>query len=47
MCVKPPEISPGVWGEPQYQEFILKSEDFDYWQERWCKRVEEYYKLNS
>jgi hypothetical protein len=47
MCVKPPEISPGVWGEPQYQEFILKPEDFDYWQERWCKRVEEYYKLNS
>jgi genome maintenance exonuclease 1 len=47
MCVKPPEIAPGVWGEPQYQEFILKPEDFDYWQERWCKRVEEYYKLNS
>jgi hypothetical protein len=47
MCVKPPEIAPGVWGDPQYQEFILKPEDFDYWQERWCKRVEEYYKLNS
>lgn len=47
MCVKPPETAPGVWGDPQYQEFILKPEDFDYWQERWCKRVEEYYKLNS
>jgi genome maintenance exonuclease 1 len=46
MCVKPPEISPGVWGDPQYQEFILKPEDFDYWTERWCKRVEEYYRLN-
>ena len=46
MCVKPPEISPGVWGEPQYQEFILKPEDFDYWTERWCKRVEEYYAGN-
>lgn len=46
MCVKPPEISPGVWGDPQYQEFILKQEDFDYWTERWCKRVEEYYRMN-
>jgi genome maintenance exonuclease 1 len=46
MCVKPPEISPGVWGDPQYQEFILKPEDFDYWTERWCKRVEEYYTGN-
>ena len=46
MCVKPPEISPGVWGDPQYQEFILKPEDFDYWTERWCKRVEEYYRMN-
>lgn len=47
MCVKPPEIAPGVWGEPQYQEFILESKDFDYWTERWCKRVEEYYRINS
>jgi genome maintenance exonuclease 1 len=46
MCVKPGEISPGVWDVPQYQEFILKPEDFDYWTERWCKRVEEYYRMN-
>ena len=43
MCVKPPEVTPMVWGEPQYQEFILEPKDFDYWTERWCKRVEEYY----
>jgi len=30
----------------EYQEFILKPEDFDYWTERWCKRVEEYYRMN-
>jgi hypothetical protein len=29
-----------------YQEFILEPADFDYWTERWCKRVEEYYRLN-
>lgn len=31
--------------EYQYQEFILEPKDFDYWTERWCKRVEEYYRL--
>lgn len=29
----------------QYQEFILKPEDFDYWTLKWCDRVSEYYKL--
>jgi len=46
MCVKPEEITPGVWAEPQYQEFILEPTDFDYWQERWCQRVSEYYRLS-
>jgi hypothetical protein len=45
MCVKPEEISPGVWADPQYQEFILEPKDFDYWTERWCARVSEYYRL--
>jgi genome maintenance exonuclease 1 len=45
MCVKPEEITPGVWSDPQYQEFILESKDFDYWTERWCARVSEYYRL--
>jgi genome maintenance exonuclease 1 len=46
MCVKPAEIAPMQWGDPQYQEFVLESKDFDYWTERWCKRVEEYYRMN-
>jgi genome maintenance exonuclease 1 len=45
MCVKPEEITPGVWAEPQYQEFVLEPSDFDYWTERWCQRVSEYYRL--
>jgi genome maintenance exonuclease 1 len=45
MCVKPEEIKPGVWAEPQYQEFILEPTDFDYWTDRWCTRVSEYYRL--
>lgn len=47
MCVRPPEIEPGKWGEPQYQQFVLESSDFDYWTNRWCDRVSEYYKLIS
>ena len=43
MCVRPPEISPGTWGQPVYQEFLMLPKDFDYWTERWCQRVEEYY----
>lgn len=31
----------------EYQEFILEPKDFDYWTERWCARVGEYYKLNG
>jgi hypothetical protein len=27
----------------EYQEFILEPADFDYWTERWCDRVQEYY----
>jgi genome maintenance exonuclease 1 len=47
MCVKPDEVSPGTWGEPQYQEFILEPTDFDYWTNRWYDRVEQYYRENS
>ena len=45
MCVRPPEIEPGKWGDPQYQEFVLEPENFDYWTEEWCKRVEQYYRI--
>ncbi len=30
----------------EYQEFILKPEDFDYWTDRWLDRVEQYYSFN-
>ena len=46
MCVKPPELSPGIWGEPQYQQFVLEPKDFDMWANRWWDRVSEYYKNN-
>ena len=46
MCVKPDEIAPGKWGQPKYQEFILKPELFAYWEAQWWNRVEQYYKEN-
>jgi genome maintenance exonuclease 1 len=46
MCVKPPEITPLVWGDPSYQEFILTPDIFDYWEKQWWNRVEQYYREN-
>jgi len=46
MCVRPPEIEPMIWGDPAYQEFILKPEDFNYCEKRWWDRVEQYYAQN-
>jgi len=46
MCVKPDEIEPGRWSEPQYQQFILEPKDFDMWANRWWDRVAEYYQNN-
>jgi genome maintenance exonuclease 1 len=46
MCVRPPEIEPGKWGEPVYQQFILESKDFEMWSHRWWDRVAQYYSSN-
>jgi genome maintenance exonuclease 1 len=47
MAVKPPELSPGEFGESQYQEFRLEPQDFNKWQDAWLTKVEEYYALNK
>ena len=47
MCVKPPVDAMGnPLARPQYQEFILKPEDFDYWADQWWRRLELYYLTN-
>jgi len=44
MCVKPPVDDMGnPLARPVYQEFILKSKDFDYWADQWWRRLELYY----
>ena len=47
MCVSPKMNEQLVMiEEPKYQEFVLKPEDFSYWERRWWDRVEEYYSKN-
>jgi len=47
MCVSPKLNEQLIMTEePKYQEFILESKDFDYWEKRWWDRVEQYYKQN-
>ena len=47
MCVSPKLNEQLVMTEePKYQEFILESKDFDYWESRWWDRVEQYYSNN-
>jgi genome maintenance exonuclease 1 len=44
MCVKPPVDEMGnPLARPQYQEFVLRPEDFDYWADQWWRRLELYY----
>ena len=44
MCVRPEmDDQFNIIKPPQYQEFVLKPEDFDYWEQQWWKRLELYY----
>jgi hypothetical protein len=44
MCVRPQVTREEVIiGTPEYQEFILEPEDFDYWADQWWRRLELYY----
>ena len=42
MCVKPRTPTE----QPVYQEFILRPDEFSYWETQWWNRVEQYYKYN-
>jgi genome maintenance exonuclease 1 len=47
MCVSPKMNEKlEVVEEPVYQEFILKPEDFSYWEGKWWDKVEQYYSKN-
>lgn len=46
MSVKPPEITPGRWGDPQHQTFIIEGDEFDRYVDLWWNRVEQFYLAN-
>ena len=47
MAVKPEIDEMGnVLTIPAYQEFVLEPKDFDYWEQQWWKRLEQYYTIN-
>ena len=47
MCVSPKMNDKlEVIEQPVYQEFILKPQDFSYWESKWWDRVEQYYGKN-
>lgn len=45
MCVKPAldSATHAVLAEPEYQEFVIEGQDFEYWRDQWWRRVEQYY----
>jgi genome maintenance exonuclease 1 len=46
MCIKPEmDASMKIITPPKYQEFVLKPQDFNKWEDKWWERLELYYKL--
>lgn len=44
MCVRPEvDAQFNITRPPEYQEFHLKPEDFDHWEQQWWRRLELYY----
>jgi hypothetical protein len=44
MCVKPTDISPGNYSkQPEYQQWILEGNEWDYYEQKMWKRLELYY----
>jgi genome maintenance exonuclease 1 len=43
MAVAPKEVNPGVWSDPEYQEFIIEGDEFDHYVSKWFARLELYY----
>jgi genome maintenance exonuclease 1 len=43
MAVQPKLLPDGSYDKPQYLEFVIEGEEFDYWAREWMKRVELYY----
>jgi len=43
MAVQPKLLEDNTYTKPQYLEFVIEGDEFDYWIDEWTKRVELYY----
>ena len=46
MAVQPKQLPNGEYETPQYLEFVIEGDEFEYWRQEWLKRVELYYLMN-
>jgi genome maintenance exonuclease 1 len=46
MAVQPKLLENNTYTTPEYLEFVIQGEEFDYWNQEWMRRVEQYYLLN-
>jgi hypothetical protein len=43
MAVQPKLLEDQTYTKPQYMEFVIEGDEFEYWSQEWTKRVELYY----
>lgn len=46
MAVQPKQQPDGTFDTPQYLEFVIEGDEFEYWRQEWLKRVELYYLMS-
>jgi genome maintenance exonuclease 1 len=46
MAVQPKLLENNTYTTPEYLEFVIEGDEFDYWSKEWMRRVEQYYLLN-
>jgi hypothetical protein len=46
MAVQPKQLADGSYDTPQYLEFVIEGDEFEYWRQEWLKRVELYYLMS-
>lgn len=46
MAVQPKLLENNTYTTPEYLEFVIQGDEFDYWNQEWMRRVEQYYLLN-
>jgi genome maintenance exonuclease 1 len=46
MAVQPKLLEDGSYSTPEYLEFVIEGDEFEYWRQEWLKRVELYYLMS-